>query len=131
MLMNKLKSSIRAESAEQPARLMPYLVDDFQRILEQECHAADQTGREFSLLVFEFSDNPPGDGLLQNLWQVIDQHVRRTDKIGWLSRRSLGVILPETPFANSRTVAEEVCRILEAAGALVSYKILTYPRRSF
>lgn len=129
MLMNKLKSLIRPESAEQPPRHMPYLADDFQRILEQERHAADQTGREFSLLVFEFHDNPPGDGLVQNLWQVIDQCVRRTDKVGWLSSWSLGVILPETPFANSRKVAEEVCRILEAATPFLSYKILTYPRR--
>ena len=140
MLMNKLRSLIGQKNAK-PSRHsfesfkgmaglhQPYLADEFQQILQQERQAADQTGREFSLLVFEFNDNPPSDGLVQNLWQVIYQRVRRTDKVGWLSSQSLGVILPETPFANSRKVAEEVCRLLEAATPLVSYKILTYPPR--
>ena len=57
MLMNKLKSLIRPESTEQPTLHQPYLADEFQQILQQERQAADQTGREFSLLVFEFNDN--------------------------------------------------------------------------
>lgn len=102
---------------------------DFQQVLQQERHAADQTGHEFSLLVFEFTDNSSNHALAQKLWQVIYRRMRRKDKAGWLSSQSLGVILPETPFSDGRKVAEDVCRTLAAAMPLVSYKILTYPPR--
>jgi len=75
------------------------------------------------------NDKAPNNGLAQKLWQGISQRMRRTDKIGWLSSQSLGVILPETPFSDGRKVAEDVCRSLETAMPLVSYKILTYPPR--
>jgi hypothetical protein len=140
MLMNKLKSLIRQQSAKPPRPSFktfkgesgphqPHPAGDFQQVLQQERRSADQTGHEFSLLVFEFNDNPSNDGLVQKLWQVIYRRVRRTDKVGWLSSQSLGVILPETPFADSRKVAEDVCRTLEASMPFVSYKILTYPPR--
>lgn len=140
-MINKLKSLIGRANAKssrstfknfkgESGLRQPHSADEFQQILQQERRAADQTGREFCLLVFEWNGGSPSDALVQNLWQVIHQRVRRTDKVGWLSSQSLGVILPETPFADSRKVAEEVCRILEAATPLVSYKILTYPRRS-
>ena len=144
MWLDKLKSLLRhealPESAEQPrpsfkifkgesGLYQPHPAGDFQQVLQQERRAADQTGHEFSLLVFEFNDNAPNDGLVQKLWQEIYRRVRRMDKIGWLSSQSLGVILPETPFSDSRKVAEDVCRTLEAAMPFVSYKILTYPPR--
>lgn len=106
-----------------------HLADDFQHVLLQERRSADQTGEEFSLLVFEFGGAVSNDEPAQKLWQVIHRRVRRADKIGWLSDRSLGLILPETPFAGGRKVAEDICRILDTAMPSLSYKILTYPPR--
>jgi PleD family two-component response regulator len=144
MLIDKLKSLLRPkallESAEPPRSSSKtfkgesglhqlYSAGDFQQVLQQERHAADETGREFSLLIFEFNDNAPNDAPAQKLWQAIHRRMRRRDKAGWLSSQSFGVILPETPFADGRKVAEDVCRTLEAAMPFVSYKILTYPPR--
>jgi hypothetical protein len=144
MLIDKLKSLLRPkallESAEPPRSSFKtfkgesglhqlYPANDFQQVLQQERHAADQTGREFSLLVFEFADNPDNGAQAQKLWQAIQRRMRRRDKAGWLSRQSFGVILLDTPFADGRKVAEDVCRTLEAAMPFVSYKILTYPPR--
>ena len=145
MWLDKLKSLLNLkalpETAEPPRHSFenfkglaglqaPQPAGDFQQVLQQERDAADETGQEFCLLVFEFNDNAPNDGLVQKLWQGIHQRVRRTAKAGWLSSQSLGVILPETSFSDGRKVAEDVCRTLEAAMPLVSYKILTYPQRS-
>jgi PleD family two-component response regulator len=144
MWLDKLKSLLNlkalSETAEQSRHSFesfkglaglhaPQLAGDFQQVLERERRAADQSGQKFCLLVFEFNDNAPNDGLVQKLWQGIHQRVRRTAKAGWLSSQSLGVILSETSFSDGRKMAEDVCRTLEAAMPLVSYKILTYPPR--
>lgn len=144
MWLDKLKQSLKlkalstATALHQPAlkafkggaEPQPWhWVDDFQQVLLQERRTADQTGEEFSLLVFEFGGAASGDDPAQQLWQVIHRRVRRTDKLGWLSKQSLGLILPETPFAGGRKVAEDICRILDIAMPSLSCKILTYPPR--
>jgi hypothetical protein len=48
-------------------------------------------------------------------------------EMGRLSSQSIGVILPNTPFAKGRKFAEDLYRLMPDATSFCSYKIFTYP----
>jgi hypothetical protein len=116
------------DRARQKVKLLQRLqsAGDFQQVLQRERDCAEQTGQEFSLLVFELGDGSASYELAQKLWQVIYRRVRFSDAVGWLSNQSLGVILPNTPFAGGHKLAEDICRLCDVSPTSVSFKIYTY-----
>jgi len=127
----------RAEPARDRARQKVKLLQqlqpagDFQQVLQRERDRAEQTGQEFSLLVFELGEGSANYELAQKLWQMIYRRVRFSDAVGWLSSQSLGVILPNTPFAGGHKLAEDICRLCDVSPPSVSFKIYTYrPQQS-
>lgn len=117
------------DRAKQKVKLLQQLqpAGDFQQLLQRERERAEQTGQEFSLLVFELNEDPVNYEQTQKLWQVIYRRVRVSDLVGWLSNRSLGVILPNTPFAGGHKLMEDIHRLLPSLASFCSYKIFTYP----
>ncbi len=123
------KNEPSRDRAKQKVKLLQQLqpAGDFQQRLQRERERAEQTGEEFSLLVFELSEDAANYELVQKLWQVIYRRVRFSDVVGWLSSRSLGVILPNTPFAGGHKLAEDINRLMPSITSFCSYKIFTYP----
>jgi len=78
--------------------------------------------------MFELNDDASNSELAQRLWQVILSSPKAGfSEVGWLSSQSLGVILPNTPFAGGRKFAEDIYRLMPDATSFCSYKIFTYP----
>jgi len=118
------------DRARQKVKLLQQLqpASDFQQMLQRERERAEQTGQEFSLLVFELGEDAANYELAQKLWQVILSSPKAGfSEAGWLSNQSLGVILPNTPFAGGRKFAEDIYRLMPEATSFCSYKIFTYP----
>ena len=137
MFKDKFDFLKRAEPARDRARQKVKLLQqlqpagDFQQVLQRERDRAEQTGQEFSLLVFELGEGSANYELAQKLWQMIYRRVRFSDAVGWLSSQSLGVILPNTPFAGGHKLAEDICRLCDVSPPSVSFKIYTYrPQQS-
>lgn len=120
-----------SDRARQKVKLLQQLqpAGDFQQALQRARDRAELTGEELSLLVFELGEDAADYALAQKLWQVIYRRVRFSDEVGWLSSQSLGVILPNTPFAGGHKLAEEIGRLCEASPPFLSFKIYTYPPR--
>ena len=128
MFKDKLTSLPKEDFRRAPGAANFARRDDFLQRLQRERDRADQTGQEFSLLMFELNDDASNSELAQRLWQVILSSPKAGfSEVGWLSSQSLGVILPNTPFAGGRKFAEDIYRLMPDATSFCSYKIFTYP----
>jgi hypothetical protein len=105
------------------------LEQDMQLALQQERARADRGGHEFSVLVFEHEKKQPAGALIEKLCRAIVSRVRMSDDFGWLSKDSIGVILPDTPFAGARRLADEIQNAAGSSKQFFYYKIYTYPPR--
>lgn len=123
-----LPENLILKSDSKAHQILPVQLDgDLHRVLE---HERSRAGSELSLLLFECCSSFSETVRRQKLWEVISPYMRTTDKVGWTSDGRLGVLLPETPLAAARKIAEEIGRLCEAALPDFSYKIYTYQPHS-
>ena len=72
-------------------------VEQFQRTLRRERARTDRSGDAFSLLTLTPRERRTLDQTLDFLADLLKDRLRLTDEAGWLSRRAVGVVLPNTP----------------------------------
>jgi lipopolysaccharide/colanic/teichoic acid biosynthesis glycosyltransferase len=100
-------------------------------ILERERVLADRNGHRFSFVVFEVGDTPVADVTIQNLARMLISRLRFTDKVGWLGRRQIGVVLPDTSAEGAYKLINEMCLILAGIDSSPVCKVYIYPSQGF
>ena len=105
----------------------------FLRMLRRERARADRAGSQFSLLALE-SGGPAcggrsGDGraTLYHLLRLLRRRLRVTDDVGWLDRRRLGVILPDTPAWGAWALVDDLCLAFPTDVPLFHSTVYVYP----
>lgn len=97
----------------------------FTRQIRREKARTDRSGTPFSLLSISAAfDTPPGRRLFSDLTEFSRDRLRLTDDIGWLNRRTIGILLPLTPAAGARVVGREY---LERFGSRIRLETYSYP----
>ncbi|MBN1558021.1 MAG: sugar transferase [Lentisphaerae bacterium] len=104
-----------------------YTPREFRQLLDRECRRADRYRSRFSLAVFEVGTSDENSVLIRRLVRTMHNRFRRTDELGWYSRRELGVMLPFTPAEGAWKVAEYVSEIVAAVTSPPAFTIYTYP----
>jgi len=104
-----------------------YSVAEFRAILKHEYACANRNQHEFSLVVFDF-DKPVADYLSSTrLIFLFHSRLRRTDNVGWLDKRRIGILLPFTSAVGARRVADEIRKADFIAEAVFKHYVYTYP----
>jgi lipopolysaccharide/colanic/teichoic acid biosynthesis glycosyltransferase len=105
----------------------------FLRLMQRERARADRAGSQFSLLVLG-ADRAPGGAwsghgraTLHHLLRLLRRRLRVTDDVGWLDRRHLGVILPDTPAWGAWSLVDDLCLAFPTDIPLFHCKVYVYP----
>lgn len=112
------------------ARIVPEGVlarDEFRRVISRERNRADRVGSQLSLLLLDLSRAGSGKAHLAASLEEICRRVRETDAAGWFQRRSLGILLPDTPFEGAQRVLEDLRARIQPHGLEASWRLYTYP----
>ena len=104
-----------------------YSPEDFSAILEGERLRADRNKRRFSLVLFEVGKTDGKNASYKYLENVITRRKRFTDEIGWLDRRRIGILLPETGVEGARKFAGEVWEAIADTTPPSAFTVYTYP----
>jgi hypothetical protein len=99
----------------------------FREVLRREQARTDRTGRAFSLVVFSARERETASATLQEIEKILARRLRCTDEIGWLDRRHIAVILPNTPAEGAAKVADDVCRSFPIESSPPLCEIHCYP----
>jgi lipopolysaccharide/colanic/teichoic acid biosynthesis glycosyltransferase len=103
-----------------------YSAREFQAVIQRECFRSDRSGSAFSLMVFTPRDGRSNKRDSLKIATVLTERVRSTDEVGWIGKKCLGVVLPDTPSEQARILAQDLhSRIGE--GHINGLRIYGYP----
>lgn len=102
-------------------------VEQFQRTLRRERARTDRSGDAFSLLTLTPRERRTLDQTLDFLADLLKDRLRLTDEAGWLSRRVVGVVLPNTPAGGAWKLADDLCLAFPEALAPPLCAVYSYP----
>jgi lipopolysaccharide/colanic/teichoic acid biosynthesis glycosyltransferase len=102
-----------------------YPPDEFRVIFEREKARVDRNSHVFSLVTFSL--NGGGTLAAKALLAETEHRLRRTDVIGWIDNKRIGVILPDTPAVGARKVAVSVCEAASHHACKPSWGVSVYP----
>jgi lipopolysaccharide/colanic/teichoic acid biosynthesis glycosyltransferase len=105
--------------------------DQLHAILKRERALADRNGHRFSFVVFEVGDTPVADATIQHLTRMLVSRLRFTDEVGWLDRRQIGVVLPDTAADGAGKLINDICLTLAGVGSSPVCKVYIYPSQGF
>ena len=104
-----------------------YSESQFRAILKHEYACVNRNGHKFSLIVFDLDGLEHGNSAVNRLMFIFCSRLRRTDGVGWLGKRRIGVFLPFTDAQGARRVASEICSVSFVSGVVSDYSVCTYP----
>ncbi len=102
----------------------------FLHVLRQERARSDRNDQAFSLAIFKVYGLQNNRESEAEFIELVARRIRLTDHIGWFNRRTLGVILPETPAKGAWKVVREIREQCRPLGSEVECTVYTYPRQS-
>jgi hypothetical protein len=107
-----------------------YSAGEFQAVIQRERFRSDRSGSAFSLMVFTLRDSRSNKRDSLKIANVLTERVRSTDEVGWIGKKCLGVVLPDTPSEQARILAQDLqSRIGE--GHVDGLRIYGYPWNGF
>jgi len=98
--------------------------DEFREAMNRERAVCDRKKQEFSVVAFDLTSSGEPHPF-HKLVHVLSDRIRQTDDPGWLDRKRVGVLLPDTSSLGARTLARDVCRTIGRTAP--NYSIYTYP----
>lgn len=99
-------------------------------ILAQERARADRNEQPFSLAVFDLTSLQQNHGHLKRFVKTVARRARLTDHLGWLNKRTVGVVLPETCAKGAWKLVDEVCDKLGASPSRPDCTVYAYPNQA-
>lgn len=104
-----------------------YSESEFRAILKHEYACVNRNGHNFSLIVFDLDGLENGNIAVNKLMFIFCSRLRRTDGVGWLNKRRIGVLLPFTDAQGARRVAAEICSVSFVSSLVSDFSVCTYP----
>ena len=96
----------------------------FEEKIEEQLAIFDETAQLFSLLILDIDHfkkvndtygHQVGDEVLAQLARILNAHARQDDVVARYGGEEFVIILPETDVDTSRTIAEQIRRVVEQA----------------
>ena len=110
-----------------PAARDFYSLEETKRLLENERALADRYEYEFSLVAFELIEGALQEEVAALLRKIFLKRLRSTDKVGWIDKSKIGVILPYASAEVAQRLAEEIVNSVAASTDALEFKIYCYP----
>jgi len=100
---------------------------EFAKILNRERVRADRNDFVFSIIHFEVTKSTNFKSLIEYLIFTLSKRVRCCDEIGWIDKRHIGVLLPDTLNEGAHKLANDVCNAIIPRKLHPKYTIYIYP----
>lgn len=100
-------------------------LDNFKAVIERERAKADRNGHGFSLVTFRLGEET-ADQQARSFPRLLLDKMRITDEIGWLSRRSIGVLLFSADVVGAHRFVNKVQEEMKQE-KVPPFSIFTYP----
>jgi lipopolysaccharide/colanic/teichoic acid biosynthesis glycosyltransferase len=104
-----------------------YRRDRFREAMDRERARSDRWERPLALLCLGAASEREGDKTLRQVARILSRRLRLTDEAGWLDRRHIGVLMPNTPGWGAWTVADEICLEFPDSVPLPQCNVYCYP----
>jgi hypothetical protein len=104
-----------------------YSAEQLQQALRRERARADRFEQTLSLLSLGVSSARTGRDTLVEAAAVLRRRLRLSDEAGWLDRRHIGVLMPNTPPWGAWTLADELCLAFRPCVPLPQCRVYSYP----
>ncbi len=100
---------------------------EVKEILERERDRSDRTNKEFSIVIFEATISKNYRFFLLDLCSVLIRRIRCYDYIGWIDKKRIVVIMPDTSHRGAQKLADDFYKMAPCDRSLINSFIYTYP----
>ncbi len=104
-----------------------YSAEQFRQALRRERARADRFDQTLLLLSLGVSSARTDRDTLVEAAAVLRRRLRLSDEAGWLDRRHVGVLMPNTPPWGAWTLADELCLAFRQGVPLPKCRVYSYP----
>ena len=101
--------------------------EELKLALQKERARSNRSRAVFSFVLFDLDAAQDPENIPGVFARALSERVRAIDTVGWMTKNSLGVILPATSSAGAKSLADEMLRLRGLRDDTVSYTIYTYP----
>jgi len=108
-----------------------YDVARFRQAIERERARAERWEQRLSMLSLGVKNSTAGEETLKLIARRLRTRMRVTDEAGFLDRRHIGVLMPNTEAFGAWTLADEVCTSLPHNVELPECRVFVYPSEWF
>ena len=108
-----------------------YSERDFAKLVSRERARVDRGGKGFSIAIFHLENSEQNSDLYRGLIKLMSRRIRITDEIGWVDKKSIGVLLVEVVVRDALKLASEIRETAHFASAAIEYRVLNYPSGVF
>jgi hypothetical protein len=95
--------------------------------MERERARADRWEQPLALLSLGVVSAREGKRTLKEAVRILARRLRLTDEAGWLDRRHIGILMPNTPGWGAWTLADEICLEFPVSIPLPRFDVYCYP----
>ena len=99
----------------------------FRAAVRRERLRADRSLNRFSLLTLSFGQQVQSVREFAAISDVLEQRIRETDTAGWFGKRTIGIILPETPARGAWKLADDISHLLSNELRRPNCEVYEYP----
>ena len=104
-------------------------VNEFRDMIEYERARSNRSGLPFCVVVFDAKANGAEIAALDRVSMILQDRLRDTDEVGWISDRQIAALLPYTTAENASGVAREVCEQIPEEFRCPQVEVLFHPSR--
>ena len=101
--------------------------NEFQQLLEDERQRADRRFGDFSLIIMTFNETDSRSFELRRLIKIIHRRKRTIDRLGWLDKNRIGLLLPNTSKAGAIKLATDLQDCIFCKKFSIVMSIYEYP----
>ena len=106
---------------------------EFTELVRYERERSERTNRPFSLINIDFTKIKGNNNarFFKEIIKTIEPSIRILDRVGWIKKNTVGILLPETEIAGANFVSEKfknkLKERLREKSSLLDFVVSTYP----
>lgn len=101
-----------------------------QVVMKERCRA-ERNSSNLSFVLLRNARQQMGNELLDEALSVVIGEIRFTDEVGFINKKAIGIVLPDTSFEGATCIANKVSNALNEKGANLLHEVYTYPSKWF
>ena len=91
-------------------------IEEFSDLIKRERFRSDRNNQKFSLITFDI-EAMKNTVQTRLLFETLESRLRLSDEVGWLDKRRIAVLLPETPIEGARKLAHSLNASINGYGS--------------